>query len=161
MKKWIIIFISIIVVVVISQSWITYHKTVSYKNKEENTAIKKAEKHDKISSSQISNVTYYNGKTPYHIIRTKKKNKDVYLWVPDTKKGSYIERNVKDGITKNKALSIFYSLKYDTLKVVSVKLGAINDVPIWEVTFLDHQKRYNYVSLTFDDGKEIQHILHI
>ncbi|MTT32618.1 peptidase M4 [Terrilactibacillus sp. BCM23-1] len=161
MKKWIIIIVSIIVIVVISQSWITYHKTVTYKNKEEKTAVQKAEKHYKISSSQISDVTYYNGKTPYHIIKTKRKGQDVYLWVPDAKKGSYIERKVKDGITESKALSIFYALKYDTLKVVSVKLGAIDDVPIWEITFLDHHKHYNYVSLTFDDGEEIQHILHI
>ena len=34
-----------------------------------------------------------------------------------------------------------------------VKLGFENDVPLWEVTYIDDDNRYSYYYLEFKDGK--------
>ena len=36
---------------------------------------------------------------------------------------------------------------------MKVKLGFENDVPLWEVTYIDDDNRYSYYYLEFKDGK--------
>ncbi|WKB37162.1 peptidase M4 [Terrilactibacillus sp. S3-3] len=113
-------------------------------------------------ATNVRAVNYYYGKEAYHVLRGRAGGHAVYLWIPDNKKkGTYIERRVNAGITKQKALQVFEGLHLDVSKVVSVKLGVNDNAPTWEITFLDAKQRYNYVSIYFDNGKEAERILHI
>ncbi len=38
-------------------------------------------------------------------------------------------------------------------EIMKVKLGFENDVPLWEVTYIDDDNRYSYYYLEFKDGK--------
>lgn len=140
--------------------WLTYHKNISYEKKASQTAIAQADRH--FHAQNIKTVNYYHGKQAYHVVSGRIDGQAVYLWIPDNKKkGAYIERRVHAGITKQKALQVFAGMNLDVAKVVSVKLGVNENAPTWEVTFLDSNQRYNYVSIYFDNGKEAERILHI
>ncbi|MBM7645260.1 uncharacterized protein YpmB [Scopulibacillus daqui] len=159
MKKWGFI-AGIVILICVWQSWLIYHRASSYEGTAAQKAVAEAKKQYHIS--KIKDVSYYNGKQSYHVIRSvDKSGKDVYIWVPYKKDGKMFKEYVKDGLTKQEALQAFSKLNYDVRKIVSVRLGIDNNQPVWEITFTDHNKEYNYVYLYFKDGKEEGHILHI
>ena len=44
-------------------------------------------------------------------------------------------------------------------QIVKVKLGAENDIPLWEITYIDQEDRYTYYYLEFQNGeyRTLQH----
>lgn len=57
-----------------------------------------------------------------------------------------------EGISEKKAIQIVASERKPK-EFVKVKLGAENDVPLWEITYIDQEGRYTYYYLEFQDGK--------
>ena len=38
-------------------------------------------------------------------------------------------------------------------EILKVKLGVENNIPLWEVTYIDDDNRYSYYNLAFQDGQ--------
>ncbi|TCP31609.1 uncharacterized protein YpmB [Scopulibacillus darangshiensis] len=160
MKKWILAILIGVFVIGMWQMWLIYHDASSYEENLANKAVDKAKNHYDLS--KVKEVTYYHGNHSYHIVEgLLNSGKHVYIWVPDSEKGKYFKREVKDGISKKKAIAIFNKMHYDAAEITTVRLGIDDTEPVWEVTFLDSKGQYNYVYLYFDNGKEAEHILHI
>ncbi|RYL88842.1 peptidase M4 [Sporolactobacillus sp. THM7-4] len=160
MKKWVIIITFFVLLLVSWTSWHIYRGNADYEAKAAHTAVQKAKKGFKIN--KIESVTYYHGTESYQVIKGIKSGRQWYVWVPDKKsEGRFIERPVKSGITRNQALQALAALHLDVRQIVSVRLGAIKGNPVWEITFLNAGKKYNYVAFYYDTGKEAQRILNI
>ena len=45
------------------------------------------------------------------------------------------------------------SPKVSLKEILKVKLGVENNIPLWEVTYIDDDNRYSYYNLAFQDGQ--------
>lgn len=68
------------------------------------------------------------------------------------KKGEIVTRFKRDGITESEALTILKSER-DPQEIRSVKLGLEDNIPIWEIIYIDSDNRLTYHKLYFENGK--------
>jgi len=92
------------------------------------------------------------GKSSYAVVQgVDEKGEQIIVWVPE-KKGNVLVRKKNEGISEKKALQIVAGERKPK-ELVKAKLGAENDVPLWEITYIDQEGRYTYYYLEFQDGK--------
>ncbi|MDM5154167.1 DUF5590 domain-containing protein [Bacillus sp. DX1.1] len=149
MKKW--IFAIIIVIVAIGLYGVhIYNTTMEKKIPKESKTIEMAK--EKAKLTKVEKVDYYNGKSSYAVVQgVDEKGEQTIVWVPE-KKGNVLVRKKSEGISEKKAIQIVASERKPK-EFVKVKLGAENDVPLWEITYIDQEGRYTYYYLEFQDGK--------
>ena len=108
----------------------------------------------------MKSVDYYNGKSAYIVVQgTDEKGEQLIVWVPE-KKG-YCSKEKSEGISEKEAIQRTIEQvgneskesKSKPKEIMKVKLGFENDVPLWEVTYIDDDNRYSYYYLEFKDGK--------
>ncbi|PDY46550.1 cell wall elongation regulator TseB-like domain-containing protein [Bacillus pseudomycoides] len=149
MKKW--IFTIIIVIVAIGLYGVhVYNATMEKKIPKESKVIEIAK--EKAKLTKVKTVDYYNGKSSYAVVQgVDEKGEQIIVWVPE-KKGNVLVRKKNEGISEKKALQIVAGERKPK-ELVKAKLGAENDVPLWEITYIDQEGRYTYYYLEFQDGK--------
>ncbi len=125
------------------------------------TAAAKATAHDQLQKT--GSVTAYYGTQAYEVVSGTRNGVAMYIWVPDkpSKAAGYLARPVKNGLTRSQALQKLAALHLDVRSIVSVRLGAIQNQPVWEITFKNSHNSFNYVSFNFDTGREVQRMLNI
>ena len=149
MKKWIFA-ITIVIVAIGLYGVQIYSATMDKKIPKESKAVEIAKEEGKLT--EVTDVDYYNGKSAYAVVQgLNEKEEEIIVWVPE-KKGNVLVRKKDEGISEKKALQIVESERHPK-EFVKVKLGAENDVPLWEVTYIDQEGRYTYYYLEFQDGK--------
>ncbi|PDZ75059.1 cell wall elongation regulator TseB-like domain-containing protein [Bacillus pseudomycoides] len=149
MKKW--IFAIIIVIVAIGLYGVhVYNATMEKKIPKESKVVEIAK--EKAKLTKVKTVDYYNGKSSYAVVQgVDEKEEQIIVWVPE-KKGNVLVRKKNEGISEKKALQIVAGERKPK-ELVKAKLGAENDVPLWEITYIDQEGRYTYYYLEFQDGK--------
>ncbi|CAI8700624.1 MULTISPECIES: cell wall elongation regulator TseB-like domain-containing protein [Bacillus] len=149
MKKW--IFAIIIVIVAIGLYGVhVYNATMEKKIPKESKVVEIAK--EKAKLTKVKTVDYYNGKSSYAVVQgVDEKGEQIIVWVPE-KKGNVLVRKKNEGISEKKALQIVAGERKPK-ELVKAKLGAENDVPLWEITYIDQEGRYTYYYLEFQDGK--------
>ncbi|CAI8700577.1 Peptidase M4 [Bacillus sp. IT-79MI2] len=149
MKKW--IFTIIIVIVAIGLYGVhVYNATMEKKIPKESKVVEIAK--EKAKLTKVKTVDYYNGKSSYAVVQgVDEKGEQIIVWVPE-KKGNVLVRKKNEGISEKKALQIVAGERKPK-ELVKAKLGAENDVPLWEITYIDQEGRYTYYYLEFQDGK--------
>ncbi|WP_410981976.1 DUF5590 domain-containing protein [Bacillus cereus] len=149
MKKW--IFAIIIVIVAIGLYGVhVYNATMEKKIPKESKVVEIAK--EKAKLTKVKNVEYYNGKSSYAVVQgVDEKGEKIIVWVPE-KKGDVLVKKQSEGISEKDALQIV-TKEQKPKQFLKVKLGAENNVPLWEVTYIDDENRYTYYYLAFQDGK--------
>ncbi|MBC6975527.1 DUF5590 domain-containing protein [Bacillus sp. Xin] len=149
MKKW--IFAIIIVIVAIGLYGVhVYNATMEKKIPKESKVVEIAK--EKAKLTKVKNVEYYNGKSSYTVVQgVDEKGEKIIVWVPE-KKGDVLVKKQSEGISEKDALQIV-TKEQKPKQFLKVKLGAENNVPLWEVTYIDDENRYTYYYLAFQDGK--------
>lgn len=99
----------------------------------------------------------YHGKESYSVVvgTTSSRQKQI-VWIPDNDRDRIVIENVANGKTKEEILSIVQQ-NIDSEKIISVKLGMENSVPLWEVTYKDRSGRYNYDYYDFKTGEWLKY----
>ncbi|MCI0765763.1 DUF5590 domain-containing protein [Bacillus sp. TL12] len=149
MKKW--IFAIIIVIVAIGLYGVhVYNATMEKKIPKKSKVVEIAK--EKAKLTKVKNVEYYNGKSSYTVVQgVDEKGEKIIVWVPE-KKGDVLVKKQSEGISEKDALQIV-TKEQKPKQFLKVKLGAENNVPLWEVTYIDDENRYTYYYLAFQDGK--------
>ncbi|HHY73199.1 MAG TPA: DUF5590 domain-containing protein [Bacillus bacterium] len=164
MKKWLYI-IPLILIIIIWQASQIYLGSMSYQKKEENKAIAFAKENVKELSS-ITDAKYYHGRLAYTILYgTNEKDEELIIWVPNSKKGRLIVKKASEGWSKEKVKKYIIA-NQNPLKLIDIRLGAevIKDnrtnktetTPLWEITYIDQEKRYTYYFMKFTDGSFVK-----
>lgn len=149
MKKWILIII-LVIVAGISYGAYVYNNAMSNKRLGEDKATAIAKK--EASLTQITATDYYHGKSSYTIIEgTNASGEQWIVWVPNDQ-GKVLSKQMKDGISSEQAAGIVTKDKQPK-QIMKVKLGAENETPLWEITYIDQENRYHYYYVNFTDGK--------
>lgn len=160
MGKKIIISLVITVVIFIVAIWVfgsaysvAREQYLDGHEKSKELALKKGE------LSSIQSVETFNGNIKYHVMSAENaKDQKVYVWVPQTKKNeNVIIKKQSSGITEKDAISKV-NQEYDPVKIVDVKLGMDEGIPIWEVKYKDKTDRYTFDFVNFYDGEIIKHM---
>lgn len=155
MKKWILIILTIIILVVTWQLISIYHSAMSpiRADIEEASQIAKTEE----NLHTISEVYTYNGTIPYTIVRgMNDEEEDLLIWINDQKE---IVLTVKadEGIPKEDVMK-YVDTDRTLSEVISVTLAMENEIPLWEVKFKDQDNRINLYYIKFSDGDYYQRI---
>jgi uncharacterized protein YpmB len=151
--KWLIISLVLFTLTI----WLcidTYQHAFKYRDIQKEKAIQLAKKDE--PSLEVMNVYYYNGNDSYTIIYGMvDQNKEKVICVPDDNKLDIISVYPSNGITAEEAIQIV-QMERNPMSIKSVNLGIEQNVPIWEVIYLDEQNRYSYYYVTFKDGQFIK-----
>lgn len=162
MKKWIFAIIIVIVASGIYGAYV-YNKAMEKKIPNESKSVEIAK--EKAKLTKVKSVDYYNGKSTYTVVQgVDEKGEQIIVWVPD-KKGNVLVKKKSEGISEKEALQRLAEQatgKGDKSKpkpkqIVKVKLGAENDIPLWEITYIDQEDRYTYYYLEFQNGEYAAH----
>lgn len=151
MKKWGII-ISLFVILAGLGAGNLYFKALQPKREAEEQAAQKAKK--AYDLKEISSTDTYYGSDTYYIVKAKnKKNEKVIVWVPkNEKKHDMIVRKEKSGISRDNVISIVQKERSPE-KIKTVRLGMENELPIWEVTYVDEKNSFTYYYVDFQTGE--------
>ncbi|MBM7703326.1 DUF5590 domain-containing protein [Metabacillus iocasae] len=152
MKKWSILIIIFIIVIVSWQFASTYHQSVKGKQSDEEKAMVLADK--KYQLKDVTNVQTYFGKDTFYIVKgTNNKGEKVIVWVPkDRKKHDMIMKKEASGITQAQARSLVENER-NPQEIKSVRLGMERKLPLWEITYIDEENRFTYYYVDFESGK--------
>ncbi|MFD3446078.1 DUF5590 domain-containing protein [Microbacteriaceae bacterium 4G12] len=149
MKKW-IFGILIVIAAFITYGVHVYNTTMNGKLQTESKSVQTAK--EKAKLTKITSVDYYHGITAsYEVVQgTDNKGEQWIVWVPD-KEGKVLTKKKSEGISEKEAMQIV-AKNGNPKELVKVKLGAENNVPIWEVTYIDQENHYNYYYMEFANG---------
>jgi len=152
LKKWILILLAVIVIV-LWQSVSIYHSAIA--DKENSADVARNEAMKKYPIKQVNDVTFYHGQKDYHVVDAVLKNgRHVYIWVPDKAKDQYLMKPVSDGYSKSEILKAFQShVSYK--RIVSTRLGMEDGRPAWEITYIDSDGGYVFSYYDFETGESI------
>ncbi|MCL6571629.1 MAG: DUF5590 domain-containing protein [Bacillus sp. (in: Bacteria)] len=154
MKKW-IIFIGLFIVIIFGILINVYFSSVEPVNEAEKKAISIAKK--KVQMSEFEDFHIYNGLEAVYVIEGKNKQDErVIVWIPEKSKKVFVER-AKDGLSKEEAIQKLLQEK-DPKKIISVRLGMENDVPLWEIYYRSENNLINYYYIHFETGEWLKKI---
>jgi uncharacterized protein YpmB len=158
MKAWIISISVIFLTAILALSYYLYKETADPIRERQEEAIILAEQ--SIDFSEVKEVNYYHGRRSYQIIdAVDDEGNEIYIWVEenDNLDETNIEvRQQSEGLTKQEVIEIALGeITIERLK--SVRLGMIGSTPVYEVNYIDDEKRHSFYYLTFEDGTYIRH----
>jgi len=148
MRKWGFILIAAVCIFI----WIaveTYGSAVEPKRLAQSKALQRAK--EEVEFAEIHDIHTYHGDQQYiTIMGTDKADNHIIVWVPENEERVIVKKANK-GITKEDAIS---KLKADRnpKEIISIRLGMENELPLWEITYIDRENRYSFYYLSFEDG---------
>lgn len=155
MKKWILTIAIVVFAAVVWQAFSIYHGLEANLHNRYAKASVKAKKTYHLK--RVLHVSYYNGTKAYDVVTgVNQKNQKVYVWVPNGNGKSFLKK-VNQGWNQQKVLQYVHT-KLHPKKIISVKLGAEESIPVWEVTYVAQDGRYSFYYLRFDNGEWIKNI---
>lgn len=156
-KKGIII--GVLSVLLIIAIWIfgdTYSNARGQYTKGHDQSVKIAK--EKADLSSVDYIETFNGKTKYHIVAGENtKSEKVFVWIPQSKKGNILVKKQKSGITEEQAVKNVKN-EYNLKEILNVQLGIDENIPVWEVKYIDEFDRFTYDFVNFYDGKIQKHM---
>ncbi|MCT8138930.1 DUF5590 domain-containing protein [Anaerobacillus sp. CMMVII] len=151
----IISFVGVILGVLIVWQGLQFFSNVKDPIREaENSALTFLE--ENIEISEIVSADFYHGTLSYQVFRGLTENEEeIIVWVPDTL-DSLVVKKSNEGINFNEAFQ-FTQEELQPKEVISIKLGMENNIPLYEIIYIDQQNRYSYYYITFKDGSYLKH----
>lgn len=99
----------------------------------------------------------YHGLDSYSVvIGTTNSGVKKIVWIPDNKREKIVVINAAKGKTKKDIQSIVQQ-RTNPEKIISIKLGMENSVPLWEVTYKNRSGKYNYDYYDFHTGEWLKY----
>ncbi|WP_062356422.1 DUF5590 domain-containing protein [Bacillus kwashiorkori] len=157
MKKKIIISLFIIFVIIITGSILIYHQATKNQQTQESIAVERAKEY--VNISEVKKVTSFHYMDSYYIIEAVNENsEDIIIWIPEEKNKEVLIKNAKDGISKEEAMDLLvngldnFSNNQRPKNIINIKLGMVDDVPVYEITYRDQKDRYSFIYIDFYNG---------
>lgn len=95
----------------------------------------------------------YNGSASYSVVIGKDADGEkTVVFLPEKGNAEPTVMKWSDGISKEKAFNMVQE-EARPKKVLGVRLGMEQDIPIWEISYLDENSTLNYMYIQFETGK--------
>jgi uncharacterized protein YpmB len=144
-------FILVVIFAIVTWQGVSFYNEITSVNaSSEQRAASEAKEVFKLI--EVSNVGFYHGTNSYQVVQGKNvEDEEIIVWVSNNPKIKPFSRKVSEGITKDKVKQLIdQQLEYK--KIIDIRLGAENKVPLWEVTYIDQEDRYSFYYVAFKDG---------
>jgi uncharacterized protein YpmB len=154
MKK-IILFLVLFIVIGIGVFIKVYANAQEPLNTAEEKAVSLAK--EKVEFDEIEDFHIYHGTETVHVLEGKnKKGENIIVWIPEKSKKVIWEKR-KNGISKEGAVQRLMDEK-GPKKIISVKLGMENNIPLWEIYYRSENNLINYYYVDFKTGEWLKKI---
>ncbi|OLS40266.1 DUF5590 domain-containing protein [Bacillus sp. MRMR6] len=154
MKKLIVIFI-IFILLLIGLFTKVYLSAVEPVKQAEQRAIRLADK--EVNLSKVLDFHIYNGLEVINIIEGIDENgEEIIVWIPE-KSEKVITEKAKNGLSESEAVQRLMEEKKPK-KVISVRLGMENEIPLWEIYYRSENNLINYYYVHFKTGEWLKKI---
>lgn len=154
MKKWLIIS-SVFVLCLIGFVSGAYIKAMGPRQGASAIAYEKARQESGLVT--LDEFYLYHGLASYSVVVGKTASGEkLVVWIPENKDLDIVTALYKNGKTKKEITQIAKE-QLKSQKIISIKLGMENKVPLWEVTSLDATNHYNYEYYDFKTGEMIDY----
>lgn len=154
MKK-VLLIISLLLIVLVTAAGFIYSNAVDPLKKAEEKAVKIAKEETKLRT--VEEFSIYNGEETYYILQGKNdKGIKIIVWVPE-KGGDVTVQRASNGISRQQAINKV-AKEIGSDKLISVKLGMENGIPLWEIHSQSQSGLLNYYSLVFQTGDWLKKI---
>jgi uncharacterized protein YpmB len=154
MRK-IISFFAIIIITIVVWQGTHYYSLINQPliNAQNNARIFVEENTD---VNNIIEIDFYHGTEAYHILSgINGVGEEVIAWVPYTL-DDYLIKRQDEGLSYNEVYE-FAMRELNPQKIISIKLGMENFIPLYEIIYKDQQGRYSYYFISFTDGTYLKH----
>ncbi|KIL44172.1 DUF5590 domain-containing protein [Jeotgalibacillus soli] len=150
MKKWIVIILSLLTVVVITLFISIYVIARQPLTSSIEEAVVVAQ--NDLEMQSIDDQYIYNGTNSYVVVTgISRDTEQIVAWIPRDE-GEIVTRQLEDGITQDEVFAMLE--QEDSLsKVTSIKLGYESVGPVWEIKYEDQDANLNYYYVLFDTGE--------
>jgi uncharacterized protein YpmB len=150
-KKWILIIVGIFILA----SWQAYYlySGVNAKpQKKEAEAVEIAKKEKNLTT--VTNVEHFFKNDTYYVVEGKNKHgNDIIVWVGKDKK--IFSEIAKKGLSEKQMID-YVKKNHNAEKIIDSRLGMEDEIPLWEVVYIDDQDRYTYYYGYFETGKRYE-----
>ncbi|MDR7072510.1 DUF5590 domain-containing protein [Fictibacillus barbaricus] len=150
-KKWILIIVGVLLLAS-WQAYYLYNQVQAKPAKKEAEAVEIAKKEKGLVS--ISHVDHFYKNETYYVVEGKNEHgTNMIVWVDQKKKVT--SEIAKAGLSEGQMIN-YVKQNYDAQKIIDSRLGMEDDIPLWEVIFIDSKDRYTYYYGYFDTGKRYE-----
>ncbi|WP_462412006.1 cell wall elongation regulator TseB-like domain-containing protein [Neobacillus sp. Marseille-QA0830] len=154
MKKWIIIFI-VVIVAIVGMSIKVYITAMEPVKTAEKKAVELAG--NKVKISQVNDFHIYNGLETVNVIEGKnQQGKKIIVWIPEKTKKVFVKK-ASSGLTKEEAVQKLIDEK-SPVKIISIRLGMEKNIPLWEIYYRSKDNLINYYYVHFETGEWLKQI---
>lgn len=117
---------------------------------------------DETDIKTVESFSLFNGSSSYYVVKGKNDSEETLIaWIPERKENrKIVVKKEKDGISRDEAIQKLYDKKKPE-KIMSVKLGMENNIPLWEIYYRSNEDLINYYYVDFETGewlKDIQNL---
>ncbi len=155
MKKWILISIIMIAIIILWQVISIYQTAMSPVKKEMEHAAEIAKQETNLMT--VDQISTYNGTNAYIIVQgTNEENEEMVVWVDENKE--VVLTRAEDGIPKEEVLN-YLQTDREPKEIISVTLAMEKNTPLWEIKFKDSNNQYNFHYIKYDNGEYFQRII--
>jgi uncharacterized protein YpmB len=153
MKKWLSFFFVFLIIIIIWASIDSYQHAFEYRDTQSRKAVQVAMQTE--PQLEITDISFYNGNKSYTIIYGMIGHLNRIVYVPTNGKDDVLIIDPTKGISADQAVNKLLEDRNPSV-IKSVNLGIEQNVPIWEIVYLDKENRYSYYYVTFKDGQFIK-----
>ncbi|HET7615475.1 MAG TPA: DUF5590 domain-containing protein [Bacillales bacterium] len=155
MKKWGIAIGAVVLIALVIKGVVLYHGVESRQQQIKKHAITEAKR--KYDVKQVIKATTYRGTHAYVVVLGIDKNgKKTYVWLPRDKGKAYV-KPASEGWSRQKVVN-YVASKLDPKKIIDIRPGIEENIPVWEIVFIDHNGRYTFYYLRFDGQDWVKNI---
>ncbi|MCM3718900.1 DUF5590 domain-containing protein [Fictibacillus phosphorivorans] len=150
-KKWILIIIGILILTS-WQAYYLYNGVFAEQQKKEAAAIELAKK--ELNLKTVTNIDHFFKNETYYVVEGKNdQGTDMIAWVGSDKE-IYSEK-AKEGLSEKQMID-YVKKNQNAVKIIDSRLGMEDEIPLWEVVYIDDQDRYTYYYGYFETGKRYE-----
>jgi uncharacterized protein YpmB len=154
MKK-ILLFLVVFIVICVGVFIKVYVSAQAPLNAAEEKAISLAK--EKVELKEVEDFHIYHGTETVSVLEGKnKKGENIIVWIPEKSKKVIVDKR-KNGISKEDAVNRLLDEK-NPEKIISVKLGMENNIPLWEIHYRSENNLINYYYVDFKTGEWLKKI---
>lgn len=154
MKKIIIVLV-LFIVICIGVFIKVYASAQEPLNSAEEKAVSLAK--SKVELSEVQDFHIYHGTETVSVLEGKnKKGENIIVWIPEKTK-KVIWDKPKNGLSKEDAVQRLMDEK-NPKKIITVKLGMENNIPLWEIYYRSENNLINYYYVDFKTGEWLKKI---
>lgn len=158
MKKGFIISIIVSVLILLAVGiGVIYTQSKSDLNLAKEEAIQKAKT---VGITKVQQVDWFHYLEQYMVVEgLDNEDQSLIVWIPNNEEKEIVVEAANDGLTRDEAAEYLKnklsSLSNDKRpkKIMKIKLGMVDDLPVYEITYKDQMDRYSIMYLDFYRGQ--------